>query len=256
MTPPSARSASKSKTKTSAKTAKPKTAVKTRPELEPKAATKKKAAVPAGMMSAPVQERSQKTLEKLMQATLKTLEKHGLEGATIPRIAAVAGVAPANVYRRFEDKDALLRTTFLNMLEHSAQVNREQMKPETMHGVPLEKAVSSIVTGMLKQYRQAPGLLRALRRFTDQKTDKSFHKKAITLMTENYSLLVDLMMTYRSQIKHPKPEEAIRFAILQAGTALEVIALEGETMWEHVLPMSDEALCAELSRSMLAYLRA
>jgi hypothetical protein len=37
------------------------------------------------------------------------LESHGLEGATIPRIAARAGVVPAGIYRRF--KDSLARET-------------------------------------------------------------------------------------------------------------------------------------------------
>lgn len=36
-------------------------------------------------------------------------EKDGLEGATIPHIAARAGLTPGAVYRRFPDKDALLR---------------------------------------------------------------------------------------------------------------------------------------------------
>src|SRR3546814_16186659 len=40
----------------------------------------------------PQQERSRRTHARLLEATLKTLAEHGLDGATIPRIARVADV--------------------------------------------------------------------------------------------------------------------------------------------------------------------
>jgi hypothetical protein len=46
----------------------------------------------------PQQQRSGETLARLITATLVTLEEHGLEGATISRIASVAKIAPASVY--------------------------------------------------------------------------------------------------------------------------------------------------------------
>jgi AcrR family transcriptional regulator len=68
----------------------------------------------------PQQQRSRETLARLITATLATLEEHGLEGATIARIAGVAKIAPASVYRRFRDRNALYRLALLDMLEGSA----------------------------------------------------------------------------------------------------------------------------------------
>jgi AcrR family transcriptional regulator len=63
---------------------------------------------------------SRETLARLITATLATLEEHGLEGAPVSRIAGVAGIAPASVYRRFRDRNALYRVALLEMLEGSA----------------------------------------------------------------------------------------------------------------------------------------
>src|SRR3546814_9648839 len=68
----------------------------------------------------PQQERSRRTHARLLEATLKTLAEHGLDGATIPRIARVADVSPATVYRRFVDKQALLRAA--RSEEHTSEL--------------------------------------------------------------------------------------------------------------------------------------
>ena len=76
------------------------------------------------VIAAPRQKRSQATLERLLSATIRLLDEHGLEGTVIPRIAELAGVAPASVYRRFANKDALMRAALLHVLESSREANR------------------------------------------------------------------------------------------------------------------------------------
>ncbi|HEX4681826.1 MAG TPA: helix-turn-helix domain-containing protein, partial [Gemmatimonadaceae bacterium] len=56
----------------------------------------------------PQQERSRESERKLLKAAAEVLGQHGVEGATIPRIARHAGLTPGAVYRRFRDKDELL----------------------------------------------------------------------------------------------------------------------------------------------------
>jgi AcrR family transcriptional regulator len=57
----------------------------------------------------PKQQRSRETLRALLTATVRLLDKDGLENCTLPRIADEAGVSAASVYRRFSDKDALVK---------------------------------------------------------------------------------------------------------------------------------------------------
>ena len=67
----------------------------------------------------PRQARSRETLRRLLDAAEAVMLTHGPEGATLPRIAKQARVSPATVYRRFLDKDALMRAVFRRFNERS-----------------------------------------------------------------------------------------------------------------------------------------
>ena len=63
------------------------------------------------------QARSKRTLERLLDAAEEVLSHDGLEGATVPAIARRACLSVGVVYRRFPDKDALLRTVYERQLQ-------------------------------------------------------------------------------------------------------------------------------------------
>ncbi|MGC8485897.1 MAG: TetR/AcrR family transcriptional regulator [Candidatus Baltobacteraceae bacterium] len=203
---------------------------------------------------APQQRRSRETQARLLQATIEMLEKHGLDGATIPRIAAAAGIAPATVYRRFRDRDALFRAAFMDVLEKSAAANQalriESFKNATFEGVAFE-----LVGALIKQYRTYPGLLRAFMRFTENDSDEAFRAKAIAIVSANFKRIGDLLYTFRAEIAHRNPKRAILFGLLSVGTNIEVKALEELSMWNFMFPISDSELQKESTRSLLAYLR-
>lgn len=202
------------------------------------------------------QQRSRKTLARLLSATIAMLDKHGLGGATIPRIAAAAGVAPASVYRRFKDRDALFRAAFLSVLEQGRDAAAKAIRPDSFKNPTLEGAVNGIVTIVLRQYREHPRLLTALVRYMEDDTDKRFKKKALALIAENFRRLIDLLLTFRSEIAHPDAERAVAFGLLSVASSIEMRALGEVSLWREILPESDQELHAEFTRILLAYLRA
>ncbi len=204
---------------------------------------------------APQQQRSRETLARLLKATIEMLEAHGLDGATIPRIAAAAGVAPATVYRRFRDRDALYRAAFLDALEQSAAAHKQSMRIESFKDRTLEGVVSALVTAVIKQYHMYPGVLKALNRFVDRDTDEAFKAKGVAIVSGNFKAVVEVLLTCRAEIVHPNARRAITFGLLGVVTSVEARALEEVSMWHHLLPISDRELQKELTRSFLAYLR-
>ena len=60
----------------------------------------------------PQQARSRLTVHRLVSATEALLAQGGLDAATVPAIASLAGVSVGVVYRRFPDKDNLLRAVY------------------------------------------------------------------------------------------------------------------------------------------------
>jgi AcrR family transcriptional regulator len=202
----------------------------------------------------PKQQRSRDTLERLVIATVKVLEQDGLDGATVPGIAKAAKVAPASVYRRFTDKDALLRATFLHMLRQSNEANRDSLA-KAVQCETLEETVVRLISALFEQYRRHPRLLRALTRFMESDKDEEFVHSAKLHIAENFNLVVDALLPFRAEIRHPIPRRALQFALLKAGSAMEAYALDSTSLWHAVLPLSEKELKAELAHGFVAYLR-
>lgn len=204
---------------------------------------------------APKQQRSRETLARLLAATIEVLNEHGLDGTTIPRIARAAGVAPASVYRRFRDRDALYRAAFIDVLEKSAASLGATARIESFKNPTLEVVAREIIRVLIAQYRSYHNLLRAFNRFIESDSDERFRAQALGISESNFQTFVDLLLHFRSEIKHPDPKLAITLGLASVATTIERRALEKVSLWDRLLPLSDEQLKTELTRGFLAYLR-
>jgi len=202
----------------------------------------------------PKQQRSRETLERLLAATIKVLDDEGLEGAVVPRIAAVAEVAPASIYRRFADKDALLREAFLHMLRKSNTANRERLG-QAMLRDSLEASAAQLMDALMAQHRRHPRLMRALLRFVESDRESDFATEVRLHTAENINLIVDVFHAFRTEVRHRFPRRALQFAVLSAASAIELYVLEPASLWETVLPLSDKQFKAEQVRAFVGYLR-
>lgn len=201
----------------------------------------------------PRQQRSRDTHARLMKAAVEVLNAHGLDGATIPRIAKVAGLSPASVYRRFRDKDALLRTVFLEIIQGSGRQTRERVRREAFADPTLDGIASELIRMLIRQHREYGGVLRALMRFAEH--DEELRTLGLAATAENFGVAVDMLAGFSGEIHHPEPRRAITFALLSVGTCIEARILEPMTLWNELYAASDDELCADLAEMLLAYLR-
>ena len=192
--------------------------------------------------------------ERLLIATVRVLDQHGLDGAVIPRIAASAGVAPASVYRRFADKDALLRAAFLHVLDTSRETDRQTLSKALLRNT-LEDTAQRLMSVMFAQYRSHPRLLRALVRFLDTDADREFVREARWIVADNLNEIAEVLLAHQESISHPSPRRALQVAVLSAVSSIEAIVLQPESLWNAVLDASDEELAKELARGFVGYLR-
>ena len=204
----------------------------------------------------PQQARSRESLRKLLKAAAEALRQHGLEGTTIPRIARHAGLTPGAVYRRFHDKDALLETTILGILQRQEERLKSGITPDKVSHIPLPVFAEQVIAGMVVTYRMNAPLLRALRIFVLGKTGTPFWKNAVQLETRSYQRVVDLFLAHRDVIRHPNPRLAISMALmLVVSTLFEIVVMPVDLgPMKDLLPKNDRALQHELIRAFLNYL--
>ena len=205
---------------------------------------------------APQQERSRESLRKLQKATAEVLGQHGVEGATIPRIAQHAGMTPGAIYRRFHDKEALLEDTILGMLERQQERARTGMTPEAAAQIPLPVFTEQIINGMVLGYRLNASLLRAIRVFVQGRAYTPFWKKACKLEVRSFEYVVDLFVAHRKEIRHPDPRAAVSMGLMMViSTLFEIVVMPLDLgPLKEFLPKDDLALRRELKRAFLSYL--
>ena len=205
---------------------------------------------------APQQERSRESLRKLQKAAAEVLGQHGVEGATIPRIAQHAGMSPGAIYRRFHDKEALLEDTILGMLEQQQERARTAMTPEAAAQIPLTVFAEQIINGMVLGYRLNASLLRAMRTFVQGRANTPFWKKACKLEVRSFQHIVDRFLAHRKEIRHPDPQAAVSMGLMMViSTLFETVVMPLDLgPLKEFLPKDDLALRRELKRAFLSYL--
>ncbi len=195
-------------------------------------------------------------MRKLLKAAAEVLGQHGVEGTTIPRIAAHAGLTPGAVYRRFNDKDELLETVILGILERQDERLRTGLTPEMTAQIPLPVFAEQMVHSLVVSSRANAGLMRAMRQFVWARLDTEFWKKACRLEVRSYERLVELFLASAKDIPHPEPKMAVSLGMMMVISTLHELVLNTSEirMWKGLLPQDDRRLKEELTRAFLSYL--
>jgi AcrR family transcriptional regulator len=206
----------------------------------------------------PRQERSRESERKLMKAAAEVLGQHGVEGATIPRIAAHAGLTPGAVYRRFQDKDSLLEAAVLEILERQNELLRTGPSTESMGQIPLPVLAENLVHSLLVGFRTNAGLLQAIRRLAQESRNEHFRKKVGRLERRTRERIVQMVVASAGEISHPTPRMAASLGLAMVFGTLRELLLPPSNVsaWKGLVPQDDVTLRRELTRAFLSYLGA
>jgi AcrR family transcriptional regulator len=193
---------------------------------------------------------------KLMKAAAEVLGQHGVDGATIPRIAAHAGLTPGAVYRRFHDKDSLLEAVVLGILERQDERTRTGPPMESTGQVPLSVLAEQLVHSLLVSYRANAALIQAVRKFAQESRNEHFRKKVGRLEARTLERLVQMVLASAKEIHHPNPRMAVSVGLMMVISTLCELVLPPSDVkaWKGLIPQDDATLWRELTRAFLSCL--
>ncbi|EID54245.1 TetR family transcriptional regulator [Saccharomonospora xinjiangensis] len=103
----------------------------------------------------PVQQRSAKRVERMLDASAELLDEVGYEGLTTTLIAKRAGVAVGSLYQFFPDKRAVVQALTQRNLERFVTAVNERL--ETLDASNWWDIVDSLLDIYLVMHREAPG---------------------------------------------------------------------------------------------------
>ena len=199
----------------------------------------------------PRQARTQKHLEHLLDAAEQMLREKVFEDIHVSEIANRAGTSVASFYRRFKDKDALLHALHERFTEECFATADDALAEERWHGAAIVEILIEIFPFLIDVMQSHEGLDRAI--YQRGLTDDLMRERSSRLTRYVIDGLSNLLIERRSEIHHPEPERAVRFALLQS-VALLVQHYTVGTRDLDSTQMSDDVIARELTTACLAYL--
>ncbi len=196
--------------------------------------------------------RAQRTRERLLDAAEALLREGGLPAATVPAIAARAGMAVGNVYKRFRDKDGLLQAVFLRVDERATAANARALDRARWRAEPIGPLLSRLLLPTARMYAQNRRLFAAMAEFSERQSDPRLRERLSRLRREALRDASRILLERRTHMAHPDPERGVGFIITAVATTLRGILLSPHPPRRY---LSDpEWLGGELSRMVLGYL--
>jgi AcrR family transcriptional regulator len=201
----------------------------------------------------PQQDRSARTRTQLLDATEKLIEKNGIDGLTIARVARKAGCSVGSLYHHFQDKQTIIYAVLDRLAHETALTAEEGLETERWEGVTLLSVLEGYLRFSLKWYRQFPGLIQAQRILA--MNDPHVAARLQASNKEIRGMIVQLLRKRSHEVSHPEPGLAIGVALATLRAALNqrgMSFLPGATA--DAPKMSDEAFIREMMRMSATYL--
>jgi AcrR family transcriptional regulator len=203
--------------------------------------------------SPPLQERSRRTLQRILAAAERLFAEVGFQRATVPEICRAAQSSPGAFYKRFRDKDELLAVLFADLIGEIRTRIGVALDSETLMGQDLAGIAATTIRELADILRSRSGLLRVLAVVCETRPD--FMDTSETMYAELTGRLQAVLAARRAEFTHPEPAVAGAFAAGMVVAALRQKALSMRPA-EAIRTAEWALLERELTRATLAYLGA
>jgi AcrR family transcriptional regulator len=200
----------------------------------------------------PRQNRSEDSLERILDATRRLLDSHSFEELSIARIVREARSSVGVFYARFADKQALLDSLdelyTLDVVREFEALGQRWQDEQTSVTEMIDQAALFLVDF----HRPRRGVVRALVLHARLHPKGPFTERTRRMISGTPTIL-SALLERASDMSHPDPETAVRFAFVQAlATVREhVLFPEGHAA---ITRLDDPALAREVARAWRSYL--
>ena len=198
------------------------------------------------------QERSQRTLARLLDAAEAEIREKGYAEASVAEIARRAGYSVGTFYRRFRDKTALLHALDERWGEAFRATMEAAVAPARWQGAPILEILAGYIEFSLTQGRERAALHRAALIMASR--DARFAERHVKLAGLLHGRLRTLLIERRDEIGHSDPTLAIEFALEQLRSML-MARLDARPLDTTLFAASDEEFIDQALTSVSAYLR-
>jgi AcrR family transcriptional regulator len=204
-------------------------------------------------VSPPVQERSQRTLERIVEATEELLRAKSFESVTVREIVQKAKCPIASFYARFKSKDDLLPYLYERYnarVGPSIEAKVAAIKPGA---IDLRKAVALGVDLIIDSYSREKWLMRELALFA-RRNPGSIGSAARSDRKGMHVRTARFFATFAKEIQHKDPVRAAEVGIFLISSIARESILFGEAPHATATALPVKALRATLIHTFYSFL--
>ena len=156
----------------------------------------------------PKQTRSQRTLERIVAASLELLATEGLSGLTVHKVVAKANSSVGSFYARFDGKDDLLDYLGERVWTEALERWEEALETRDWSALELPEVVEGAVGLLIDAQRSRSAYLKALDWASGRQSDayEAFRAELLTGLGR-------LILLHRTGISHDDPALAVRIGL-------------------------------------------
>jgi AcrR family transcriptional regulator len=199
----------------------------------------------------PRQARTQQSLERLLDAAQSLLRHKRFEDVHVADVAERAGTSVGGLYRRFKDKDGLLHALHERLVEEAFATAADVLDRDRWQGAGIAEILFTIFPFLIEVLQRHENLDRAI--YQRALTDDLMRERSSRLLRYVVAGLGDLLVERSDEIRHPEPEVAVPFGLLQS-VAFLVHHYTAAFREIEPVPLGDERIAQELATNCLAYL--
>jgi len=201
-------------------------------------------------VTGPKQARSERTLQRLLDAAEALIKEKGHATVSIPEIARRAGSSVGGFYARFRDRNELLRALeerhFIELSQRLEALADARRWVNASTAQIVEAAVAELVTSTReRRHMIAAFLVRAIE-------DPVIRAGGLRFRRTVEERISALLLQRRAEMRHPDPALAIELGIQTAFALMQQHVLIEETQ-AGGRALTDEDLRRELSTMFLRY---
>ena len=202
-------------------------------------------------VSAPLQERSVRTFDTIMDATERLLEAREFDSISVADIVREAGVSTGSFYARLSSKDALLpllyRRYHLDIAQRGARLIRQIEAADS-----LAVACHLVVEPFIWLYTSRANLMRAVTLLA--RTNPEAIEEFVPERMDLHRAIERAMLRFDPEIRREDPQQAIRLALFMAVSTLREGLLFGNAPFARATAADANRLRAEVVAMMSGYL--
>jgi AcrR family transcriptional regulator len=205
---------------------------------------------PLHWVKPPRQARSQKTLERVLDAAEELIAERGVAALTVSEVVRRGGSSVGAFYARFADKDSLLSTLHERSCSEAVATAEFALHPGRWDTKDLGTVVSEVVRFMVSLCEERRGLLLAF--IALAASDSAYAERKAQMESQIAALLHEFLSFRKGEVSHPDLRTAAYVAI-----RMVLATVEHGALMQRAAPspeLSDDRIATELARAVLSYL--